>query len=356
MLEVLAEYGLFVAKVVTVALAIAFVVGSFFSASSRPRDPATGKVKVTKLNETYQDMRDSLRASIVPEAVFKLEQKKREKEDKQRDKQEKKAAKKASADTDKQADRKPNIFVLDFDGDMQASAVANLREEITAVLSAASDADEVVVRLESPGGLVHSYGLAASQLYRFKTAEIPLTICVDKVAASGGYMMACLADKIVAAPFAVVGSIGVVAQVPNFNRILKKNDIDVEVLTAGEYKRTLTLLGENTEKGREKFIEDLEETHVLFKEWVGDHRPQLDIAAVATGETWYGSRAIDNKLVDEIATSDDYLYGRIEQAELFQVRFEKPKNLQQRLGMAASNSIDEVLVRWWQRASSRWLS
>lgn len=356
MLEILAEYGLFLAKVVTVALALAFVFGSVFSASSRPRDAAHGKVKVTNLNETYRDMREAVRATILPEAAFKLEQKQREKDDKQRGKKEKKAAKKASSSAEDASDRKQNIYVLDFDGDMAASAVANLRQEITAVLSTATDQDEVVVRLESPGGMVHSYGLAASQLYRLKSAKLPLTICVDKVAASGGYMMACLADKIVAAPFAIVGSIGVVAQVPNFNRILKKNDIDVEVLTAGEYKRTLTMLGENTEKGRAKFIEDLEETHSLFKQWVGEHRPQLDIDSVSTGETWYGSRAVDNSLVDEIATSDDYLYGKIDSAELFQVRFEKQKTLQERLGMAASDSVDTLLLRWWQRASSRWFS
>ena len=109
-----------------------------------------------------------------------------------------------------------------------------------------------------------AYGLAASQMQRIRDKKLKLTVCVDKVAASGGYMMAVVADKIIAAPFAVLGSIGVLAQVPNFHRLLKKHDVDFEMLTAGKYKRTLTMFGENTDKGREKFQEDIEDTHVLF--------------------------------------------------------------------------------------------
>ena len=176
---------------------------------------------------------------------------------------------------------------------MKASAVSSLRQEITAILSLAEKQDEVLVRLESGGGMVHAYGLASSQLLRIRNQDIDLTVCVDKVAASGGYMMACVANKLLAAPFAVIGSIGVIAQIPNFHRLLKKNDIDFEMITAGEYKRTLTMFGENTEKGREKFAEDIEDVHVLFKDFVKEHRPALDVEAVATGEVWFGQRAID---------------------------------------------------------------
>lgn len=239
--------------------------------------------------------------------------------------------------------------MLDFDGDVKASEVEPLRQEISAVLLLAEAEDEIVIRLESPGGMVHEYGLASSQIERIKRKQIPLTICVDRVAASGGYMMACLADKLLAAPFAIVGSIGVIAQLPNFHRLLKKNDIDYEVLTAGEYKRTLTVFGENTEKGREKFVQELEETHDLFKGFVQEYRPQVDINSVATGEIWFGKQALENKLIDELSTSDQYLMDAADQADIFIVRYEEKKSLQDKISDLAVDSGDRVLTRWWGR-------
>jgi serine protease SohB len=199
------------------------------------------------------------------------------------------------------------VFVLGFHGDIRAHAVRNLREEISALLTLAEPEDSVVVRLESSGGMVHAYGLAAAQLTRIRERGIPLTVCVDKVAASGGYLMACVADRIVAAPFAMVGSIGVLAQIPNFHRLLKKHDIDYELLTAGQYKRTLTVFGRNTDTARQKFAEELEDTHALFREFVQRYRPGLDVAAVATGEVWFGERAQGLGLVDTLGTSDALL-------------------------------------------------
>ena len=233
---------------------------------------------------------------------------------------------------------------------------SHLRQEISALLAVAVPGrDEVVVLLESPGGVVHGYGLAASQLARVRDAGVSLTICVDKVAASGGYMMACLANRLLAAPFAIVGSIGVVAQIPNFHRLLKKNDIDVELMTAGQYKRTLTLLGENTEAGREKFQQDIDETHQLFKNFVQQWRPQVDIEVVATGEHWFATQAIELKLVDALQTSDDYLRHRATDADLFALHWRQRKTLGQKLGLAAEESADRVLIRWWQRATqARW--
>ncbi|MDU5848888.1 MAG: protease SohB, partial [Cronobacter sakazakii] len=237
----------------------------------------------------------------------------------------------------------------DFKGSIDAHEVSALREEVTAVLAVAKPADEVLVRLESPGGVVHGYGLAASQLQRLRERQIPLTIAVDKVAASGGYMMACVANNIVAAPFAIIGSIGVVAQIPNFNRLLKRNDIDIELHTAGQYKRTLTLLGENTEEGREKFREDLNETHHLFKEFVHSMRPSLDIDAVATGEHWYGVQAKEKGLVDEISTSDDLIIARMAEREVVSLRYMQRKRLMDRFTGSAAQSLDRLLLRWWQR-------
>jgi serine protease SohB len=240
--------------------------------------------------------------------------------------------------------------VLDFQGDLRASEVDPLREEITAALARARPGDEIVVRLESAGGMVHSYGLAASQLDRIAKAGIHLTVCIDKVAASGGYMMACVANRILAAPFAVLGSIGVVAQIPNIHRLLKRHDIDIELLTAGKYKRTLTVLGENAAEGREKFQRDLEATHQLFKEHVAAHRPQLDIETIATGEIWFGTQALGLGLVDQLATSDEYLTAQLSEADIYELAYVTGRTFLQRLGIALEARIVHRLRAWWDGA------
>jgi serine protease SohB len=153
-------------------------------------------------------------------------------------------------------------------------------------------------------------------------------------------MMACIGNQLLAAPFAVIGSIGVVAQMPNFHRLLKKHDVDVELHTAGEFKRTLTMVGENTDEGRKKFIEELEETHQLFKEFVSENRPSLDIESIATGEVWYGRRALDKGLIDGISTSDDYLLSKREDTDIYAVHFKQKRSLPERLGFAAETAID----------------
>ena len=241
------------------------------------------------------------------------------------------------------AEVRRRVFVLTFNGDIAASAVDNLRIEISAVLGAANDGDEVVVRVESAGGTVHGYGLGASQLARVRGRGVALTVAVDKVAASGGYLMAAVADRILAAPFAVVGSIGVLAQVPNVHRLLKKHDVDVEVLTAGRFKRTLDVFGENTEEGREKLRDELADVHALFQEYVGSWRPKVDLEQVATGEAWYGQRALDRALVDELITSDEYLAHACEDADVFEVAWVQPKRpIDRLLGQAAEAAAGAV--------------
>lgn len=236
------------------------------------------------------------------------------------------------------------IYVLDFKGDMAASTVEGLREEITLILATAkAGRDRVVVRLESPGGMVHGYGLAAAQLVRLREAGFHLTICVDKVAASGGYMMACIANEIISAPFAIVGSIGVVAQVPNFNRLLKDNKIDFELYTAGQYKRTVTMFGENTEEGKAKFEEELQQTHALFKHFVEKYRPQLNIEKVATGEHWYGRDALDLNLVDKLQTSDEYLLNLLTQHDIYSIQTRKKPTLGEKLGLQAAQIADSLI-------------
>lgn len=340
-MEFLSEYGIFLAKVVTLVVAALIIIGSLVSAGMRAKKGPAGHIEVAHLNKELEESTQAIRSVTLDKDVLKQEQKSQKKQDKQE--------RKARAKLEKEGGHKKRVYVIDFDGDIKASAVESLREEVTSLLAVARQEDEVVLRLESSGGMVHSYGLAASQVQRIKEKQIPLTICVDKVAASGGYMMACLADKLIAAPFAIIGSIGVVAQIPNFNRLLKKHDVDFEMLTAGEYKRTLTLFGENTDKGREKFIEELEETHQLFKEFVGEQRPQLDMNEVSTGEVWFGKRAFDKKLVDALGTSDDYLLSLCSEADLYHVAYIYKKSLQDRIAMAAQASVDRLLLTWWER-------
>lgn len=350
-MEFLFEYGLFFAKVATLLLAFVVVVSVIVGASQKNKDAeGKGHLEITPLNQQFEDLKDTMFIATTDESLQKAEEKKLNKAKKKQLSDEKKASKKAS---DSPIPQKSKVYVLNFDGNISASAVGHLREEITAVLTQATSNDEVLLKLESAGGMVHSYGLASSQLDRLRKKNVPLTVCVDKVAASGGYMMACVADRILAAPFAIVGSIGVVAQMPNFNKVLKKHDVDFELLTAGEHKRTLTMFGENTEKGRNKFIEELEDTHQLFKDYVSTRRPQVDIDKIATGEIWFGSRAKDMALIDDIQTSDEYLVSRIEEADVFEVAYVFKKKLHQRLGLAAEESADRLLLKWWSRLTQR---
>ncbi|TXR40485.1 protease SohB [Ectopseudomonas mendocina] len=336
-MEFLSEYASFLAKTLTLVVAIVVVLVTIAATRGKGRR-AGGQLQVQKLNDFYKDLRERLEQSVLSKDQLKTSRK---------------AEAKAAKQEKKTPSSKPRVFVLDFDGDIKASATDNLRHEVTALLSMAKPEDEVVLRLESGGGMVHSYGLASSQLVRIRDAGIPLTVCVDKVAASGGYMMACIGQKILSAPFAILGSIGVVAQLPNVHRLLKKHEIDFEVLTAGEYKRTLTVFGENTEKGREKFQEDLETTHELFKGFVARYRPQLDIDAIATGEVWLGMAAQERLLVDELKTSDQYLAERAVEAELFHLHFAHKKSLQERVGLAASMAADRFVLTWLSRLNQQ---
>lgn len=287
-MEFLSEYGMFLLKCATLVIAILILLGGMFSMGRKPKP----KLEITSLNEQYEHTQSLMNKEILG----------------------KKAGKKKKEKT-----AKPTLYVIDFNGDIKASQVDQLREEITSILSIAKPEDEILVRLDSPGGAVNGYGLAASQLQRIRDKNIPLTVSIDKVAASGGYLMACVANQIIAAPFAIIGSIGVVAQIPNFHRWLKKNDIDIELLTAGEYKRTLTLFGENTEKGRKKFIEDLEKIHTVFRNYVLMNRNQLDMDKVATGEHWLAKDAFDLSLVDKLITSDEYLVEKMAHYKAFKL-------------------------------------
>ena len=324
-------FGLFFAETLTAVIAILLVFTGLIAIATKNKLQSKEKIKVTKLNEKYQEMKEELNN----ETLEKNELKKLKKQEKQTEK--------TKAKLEKNIDiHRGRIFVLDFDGDIKASAVDNLREEITAILTVATPRDEVLVKIESPGGMVHGYGLAASQLKRIRDRSIPLIAAVDKVAASGGYMMACVADRILAAPFAILGSIGVIAQLPNFNRLLKKHDIDYEQIMAGQYKRTLSLFGENTKDGRQKMQEEVDEAHTLFKNFVATNRPMVDINTLATGETWYGTRAQEMRLVDEIITSDDYLLAASNKNNIFKIEYIIKKGLAEKLGLSIQKAIAKI--------------
>lgn len=330
--EFILDYLGFLLKVLTFVIAIVILL-SLAAAIKRSR-AGLEQLEIHSLNDRLEEQQEELQEQWLEGKALKKQRKQAKQKKKQREE------KKSEA---------PRVFVLDFKGDLAASRAGALGREITCLLGLLRPDDEVVLRLESAGGFVHSYGYAAAQLQRLRDHQVRLTVCVDKVAASGGYMMACAATQLLAAPFAVIGSIGVVAEMPNLHRLLKKHDVDYEVLTAGEYKRTLTLLGENTEEGRKKFIDDLEATHQLFKSYVQRNRPELDIDRVAKGEIWYGEQAVSLKLVDQLMTSDDYLLKKLAEAEVFSFQLKKPAPLVERVTSQATAVLEQRLLSWWPK-------
>lgn len=322
-----AQFG---AKTFVIVIAIAFIL--LLAAVLVARAKASKDLLIEDLNDKLDQIENAIKRQTWPSKLWKKEAKKKRK------------ARKKTPDK--------RVYVLTFEGDIRATHVERLRDEITSILTVARPGtDEVILRLESPGGMVHSYGLAAAQLLRLRDRGIQLTVCVDKVAASGGYLMACTAHRIVAAPFAILGSIGVLAQVPNVHRLLKKNDIDYEEVTAGEYKRTVTMFGEVTEKGREKFRQKIEDTHGLFKSFVKEYRPQLKLEDVANGDYWYGRQALDLGLIDQILSSDDYIFTLKDSAKIYRIECLAKKRLSEKLAENFGSMLEKTLLRVWGKVS-----
>ena len=336
MLEIFLEYGLFLLKVITVLISVIVLIS--FVAASKKSNTSEG-LEIENLNEKYKGLSDSLNKAVMEKDEWKKKQK-----------SEKAIAKKNK----KKKTRKPKAYILNFIGDIKASAVPSLREEVTAILDIAKRNDQIVLRLDNHGGVVHEHGLAASQLARIRQKKIHLTVVVDKVAASGGYLMASVANKIYAAPFAILGSIGVIAQLPNFNRLLDNYGVDFEQITAGQYKRNVTMFGKNTDEDREKLKDQLEEIHELFKSSVNEYRPQLDLERVATGEHWYGSKALELGLIDEIKTSDELLIEMAKKYEIFSVKLKVKKPLKKRLLSNIDSLLEKVDdIRWKKRFETK---
>ena len=336
MLEIFLEYGLFLLKVITVLISVIVLIS--FVAASKKSTAAEG-LEIENLNDKYKGLSDSLNKAVMEKDEWKKKQK---------------AEKAIAKKNKKKKTRKPKAYILDFVGDIKASAVPSLREEVTAILDIAKRNDQIVLRLDNHGGVVHEHGLAASQLARIRQKKIHLTVVVDKVAASGGYLMASVANKIYAAPFAILGSIGVIAQLPNFNRLLDNYGVDFEQITAGQYKRNVTMFGKNTDEDREKLKDQLEEIHELFKSSVNEYRPQLDLERVATGEHWYGSKALELGLIDEIKTSDELLIEMAKKYEIFSVKLKIKKPLKKRLLSNIDSLLEKVDdIRWKKRFETK---
>src|SRR3989338_7532638 len=321
MSDIFFQLILFTSKIVILFLFICGIFVTFFALIAKGKEKLKGRLVIKNLNKKNTEVKEEILAETLSKQELKQFFKKQKKEEK---------IKQSSNE------KKKKVYVLTFHGDMKASSITTLREEITAILNVATPADEIVLRLESAGGIIHGYGLAAAQLMRLRAHHIPLTITIDKMAASGGYMMACIANKILCAPFAILGSIGVVVQFPNFHRLLQDKHIDFEQHTAGEFKRTITLFGENTESGRKKLQQEIEEMHHLFKDLITEYRPQIDIQKVATGEYWLGKQALSLQLADEIKTSDEYLLERTKHANVYEVSYEIKKSFFNKLSAGAN--------------------
>ncbi len=327
---------MFLLKAFTIVVALLLAFGGLVGIAAKQKQQK-GELEITSLSEKLLDIEEHARELILSKdelKAWKKEQKQAEKKDKSKEKSGK-------------------VFVIDFKGSMDAHEVESLRQEVSTIITLAEEKDEVLIRLESPGGVVHGYGLAASQLQRLRDHNIPITASVDMVAASGGYLMACVANKVIAAPFSILGSIGVIAQLPNFNKLLKHNHIEYEQHTAGNFKRTITMFGENNDAGREKFQEELEDVHVMFKDFVSSHRPDIDIAKVATGETWHGIKAKEVGLIDEIKTSDDFLLEIYKEKPVFKVEFRMKQSVAEKLAGSVSLTLNNLLSKLWEKNQTR---
>jgi serine protease SohB len=334
-MEFLQTAGLFFIQTFIIIIGIIAIILTIAALAMKNKNQKSFEVEI--LNDLHQEQKEALQSVLLSSSELKKEKKKIKAQEKAEEKNEK---------------QKPTIYVLDFlKGDINASSVDHFREEISAVISVAKKDQEVIINVESPGGVVHGYGLAAAQILRLRDHGLYVTVCVDKVAASGGYMMACVAHKIISSPFAIIGSIGVVAQVPNFNKLLKKYDVDYKEYTAGDYKRTVSVLGEITEKGEKKFLEQLEATHVLFKSFVGRFRPKMDLTKVATGEYWFGEDALIMGLVDEISTSDDYIIKKMNDNKLIKLSFEKKPSLSEKISGFVSEAVSSSVQKTFQRVA-----
>jgi serine protease SohB len=250
----------------------------------------------------------------------------------------------------KELDEKPlaerPIAVVSFDGDVRATKRKIVSALIDELIVNKDKLSEAVVVVNSPGGSVAEYGLLYAEMERIRAAGISLTVCIDTYAASGGYLMSLPANRIVAAPFAFVGSVGVVAYSPNIHRLLKKHDIEPRLFTAGEFKRTVTLIGDDDEEAKQHFQHQLESLHGLFLAAVKKYRTGANFEKIGTGDHWTAeeSQTQNLGLVDHIATSREYLLKLNADRDLVHLS-QKKHMLEGGLGRFAAQLSEELVDR-----------
>lgn len=199
--------------------------------------------------------------------------------------------------------------VLRFEGDTMATGRQDFARMVDEVLHNKERIQRVIVVVNSPGGGVSVYGQMFAGMERMRNAGVDVTACVDTYAASGGYLMSVPAQRIIAAPFAMVGSIGVVSEFMNFNKLLRRLGVEPMTITAGELKRTVTPLSEVTEENKAAYKAQLEAIHRQFIAVVKKYR-EVDADRVCTGNHWTAAESVELKLnlVDGLATSQEYLF------------------------------------------------
>ncbi len=247
----------------------------------------------------------------------------------------------------------PRLAVLRFQGlrDLNASGDQRLSEAIDEVLVNRDHFEEAVVIIDSPGGTTHGYGHAYALLERLSASGLKVTACIDRIGASGGYLMALPADRILAGPFAIVGSVGVVAGIPNVKRLLEEKGVSYRLFVAGDKKRVVHFADDDGPEVREYMDEKLAGIHTQFLQAVEKHRgDRVKLDEVRSGDHWSAEESVEKGLglVDELQTSAEYLLERNREVAL--VMIERRVDITERfagyLAARLSARVASLFTRW----------
>lgn len=168
-------------------------------------------------------------------------------------------------------------------------------------LSDDEDIKGVVLRINSPGGLIAPAQEVYQAIERLGQKK-PVVASMSTIAASGGYYVACAAESIIANPGSLTGSIGVKAQVPNFQELMRKLGVEQETIVSGDLKDAGSPTKEMTPKEREYFQEIVDELSGQFIQVVAQSRDLelQEVQELADGRAFTGTQALDEGLVDEL--------------------------------------------------------
>lgn len=159
--------------------------------------------------------------------------------------------------------------------------------------------EAIVLRIDSPGGSV----VGSDEIYQALLAiDKPLVVSMGEVAASGGYYIACAADRVLANPGTLTGSIGVISMVPNIEELMEKIGVEVLVIKSGALKDEGSVFREMTEEEREVWQRIIDEAYDQFVGIVADGRdlPPQAVRELADGRVYTGHQALELGLVDEL--------------------------------------------------------